>query len=136
MQKRLQRYRQKINFIAEKIWSISKKIDSPLATDATLYRVQTAIDAAMDLVAMLVKDNGLEVSDDYSNIKKLFNAKIIGEKLSEDLAMLNGLRNAIVHKYNSFEEETVLENIDEITGVLEDFLEKVENELKTIFKKN
>ena len=136
MQKRLQRYRQKINFIAEKIGSISKKIDSPLATDATLYRVQTAIDAAMDLVAMLVKDNGLEVSDDYSNIKKLFNAKIIGEKLSEDLAMLNGLRNAIVHKYNSFEEETVLENIDEITGVLEDFLEKVENELKTIFKKN
>ena len=107
-----------------------------MATDATLYRVQTAIDAAMDLVAMLVKDNGLEVSDDYSNIKKLFNAKIIGEKLSEDLAMLNGLRNAIVHKYNSFEEETVLENIDEITGVLEDFLEKVENELKTIFKKN
>lgn len=125
-----------MNFIAEKISSMSQKLESPLAVDATLYRVQTAIDAAMDLVAMVVKDKGLEVSDDYSNIKKLFKSKVIGKKLSEDLAMINGLRNAIVHKYNSFEEETVMENIEEITGILEEFLEKVEHGLKTIFKKN
>lgn len=66
MGKREERYRQKISFIAEKIGSISKKIDSPLAVDATLYRIQVAIDAAMDLVAMTVKDKGMEVSDDYS----------------------------------------------------------------------
>jgi len=68
--KRIERYRQKIDFIAEKIGSIPKKIDGPLAVDATLYRVQAAIDAAMDLTAMLAKDKGMEVSDDYSNIKK------------------------------------------------------------------
>lgn len=134
MVKREECYRQKISFIAEKIGSIGKKIDSPLAVDATLYRVQVAIDVAMDLAAMAVNDKGMEVSDDYSNIKKLFKANFISKKLSEDLAMLNGLRNAIVHKYNSFEEETVLENIEEIIEILETFLEKIEHELKTLFK--
>lgn len=134
MKKRLARYRQKISFIAEKIGSISKKIDSPMASDATLYRIQTAIDAAMDLTAMLVKDKGMEVSDDYSNIKTLLKANIVNKKLADDLAMINGLRNAIVHKYNSFEEETIFENIDEIVEILESFLEKIEHELKTLFE--
>lgn len=31
--------------------------------------------------------------------------------MSENLAMLNGLRNAIVHKYNTFEEKTVRREI-------------------------
>lgn len=132
--KRIGRYRQKIDFVGEKIGLIPKKIDTPLVVDATLYRLQTAIDACMDLVAMLVKDKGMEVSDDYSNIKKLFKSNAITKKLSEDLSMLNGLRNAIVHKYNSFEEEALVENIDEIIEILQNFLEKVENEIKVIFK--
>lgn len=132
--KRLARYKQKINFVAEKIGSLPKKIDNQLTIDATLYRIQTAIDGAMDVVAMMVKDKGKEVGDDYENIHKLQSLKILSKKLAEDLAMLNGLRNAIVHKYNSFEEKTVINNIVKIEKILISFLEVVESEIKTIFK--
>ncbi len=122
------RYQQKINFVAEKIGNLPKEFDNSIKVDATFYRIQTAIDACLDLVAMLVKDKGLEVSDDYSNIHLLEKQKVFDKKLAEDLAMLNGLRNAIVHKYNSFEEKTVLNNIEEIIEIMEKFLEIVENE--------
>lgn len=62
--------------------------------------------------------------------------KVLDKKLADDLTMLNGLRNAIVHKYNSFEEATVIKNINEIKHIIEKFLETIENELKTIFKTN
>ena len=65
---RLKRYRQKIRFAAGKIADIIEEPDNPTETDASLYRVQTAIEAVMDIIAMLVKDKGQEVSDDYSNI--------------------------------------------------------------------
>jgi len=130
------RYRQKINFIAEKISDIPRNPDNALAIDAALYRIQTAIDACIDIVAMLLKDKGREVTDDYGNIHKLLELNVLDKKLSDGLAMLNGLRNAIVHKYNTFEEETVINSINNIKDIIERFLDVVENELKTIFKGN
>lgn len=133
MQKeRLQRYRQKINFVTEKITDIPKKIDAPLAIDATLYRVQTAVEACVDLVAMLVKDQGKDVGDDYENIHTLEKLAIITPSLGKKLASLNGLRNAIVHKYNSFEEKTVVQNISTIQKTILTFLTVVEHELKAL----
>lgn len=134
--KRQLRYRQKINFVIDKISDIPKNIDSSLAVDATLYRIQTSIDAVTDIIAMLVKDRGKEVGDDYGNIGTLLKIKVLNKKLADDLTMLNGLRNAIVHKYNTFEEATVIKNIDQIKRIIENFLELIENEVKTIFKSN
>lgn len=129
---RLERYRQKINIALEKITDIPEQIDDSIKIDATLYRVQIAIDCCMDLIAMLVKDCGKNVADDYTNIHTLGKAKIIDAKLTKELATLNGLRNAIVHKYNTFEEETVTDNITNIQDIITKFLEKTEHEIKTI----
>lgn len=129
---RLERYRQKINLAAEKITDIPEPIDSAIKIDATLYRVQIAIECCMDLIAMLVKDHGKNVADDYTNIHTLLKIKIINVKLTKELATLNGLRNAIVHKYNTFEEETVIDSITNIQDIIKKFLEKTEHELKTL----
>ncbi|MDI6721801.1 MAG: DUF86 domain-containing protein [Candidatus Aenigmarchaeota archaeon] len=134
--KRQARYRQKINFAAEKINDIPKKTDNPLAIDAAMYRIQTSIDAVMDIAAMLVKDKGRETSDNYSNIHTLLKTKVINKKMADDMVMVNGLRNAIVHKYNSFEEDVVIDNISEIKRIIKGFLDVAEIELKTIFKRN
>lgn len=129
---RLERYRQKINLVIEKITDIPEQIDSSIKIDATLYRVQIAIEGCMDLIAMMVKDNGKNVADDYTNIHILLKTKIIDAKLTKELATLNGLRNAIVHKYNTFEEETVIDSITNIQDIIKRFLEKTEHGLKTI----
>lgn len=129
MQERLERYRQKTQTVMTKLESIPENIRSETEINATLYCVQVAIDATMDIAAMLVKDVGHEVSDDYHNIDFLGKKKIIPQALAEELKRLNGLRNAIVHKYNTFEEETVVKNVMSIKSSLEAFMEIVEGKL-------
>jgi uncharacterized protein YutE (UPF0331/DUF86 family) len=127
--KRIQRYKQKINIIIEKGHDIPEHPVSSLEIDATLYRIQVAIEASMDVIAMLVKDSGREVTDDYGNIHTLQKQKILSKALADSLATLNGLRNAILHKYNTFEEATVIDGLEEIRETVSAFIEKANHEI-------
>src|SRR3989338_3776438 len=133
MNERLQRYKQKMDVAIDKINSLPRKPASSTEIDATLYRVQIAIEATMDIIAMLVKDKGATVSDDYHNIERLQELKIISSTESTELKRLNGLRNAIVHKYNKFEEETVIGHQENIKKKVLTFLQKVEHEINALF---
>ena len=123
-------YERKLNIIVEKLERLPTSYKDQLIKDAIMYRIQVAIEAATDLVAMLVKDHGKQVSDDYTNLTILADLEIIPLKLIDELKKLNGLRNAIVPKYNHFEEDTVLKNLKKISKTLMDFVEIVEHELK------
>jgi len=129
---RPERYRQKMQVVVTRLESVPKTIKTEIEVNAMLYCVQVAIDAAMDIAAMLVKDIGHEVSDDYHNIDALVKRKIFPAALGEELKRLNGLRNAIMHKYNTFEEETVVEHIQDIKKTVGQFLDKVEEKLHAL----
>ena len=106
---RQEQYSRKINFILEKINDLPRDVTSnKYYIDALFYRLQVSIDASMDIVAMLCKDFGITVHDDYSNIQELEKKNLISTKISENLCKLNGLRNVIVHKYNKIEDESDL----------------------------
>jgi uncharacterized protein YutE (UPF0331/DUF86 family) len=124
-------YERKLNIIVEKLESLPTSYKDQLVKDAIMYRIQVAVEAATDLAAMLVKDHGKQVSDDYTNLTILADLGIIPLKLIDELKKLNGLRNAIVHKYNHFEEDTVLKNLKKISVALMKFVEIVEHELQT-----
>ncbi|WP_457550662.1 DUF86 domain-containing protein [Archaeoglobus sp.] len=87
----------------------------------------------MDIIAMLLRDLGFRVEDDYSNIEKLVELKVIDQKLCEKLKMCNGLRNWLVHRYNRVDTKIVLESIDEVKEILMKFIERVEGVLNEIF---
>ena len=131
---RLKAYRRKINYITEKLGELPPDIDNVFYFEALLYRLHTSIDAVMDIIAMLVRDLGMNVSDDYTNIDKLAEKRIIDKELADKLKLLNGLRNAIVHKYNKFDERVVKENLNEIIDIIFTFIRVVENVLQKIFK--
>ena len=120
------RYRQKLNFIIEKVHDLNQSADGDIKKDELLYRIQTSIESAMDIIAMLVKDCGRDVSDDYGNIHVLEKERVLNAAQAKKMAQLNGLRNAIVHKYNSFEEKTVIKERSIIKKLLEGFVERVE----------
>jgi len=82
---------------------------------------------------MLLKDLGFRVEDDYSNIEKLVELKVIDEELGEKLKTCNGLRNWLVHRYNRIDTKIVLESVDEVKGILMKFIERVEGILNEIF---
>ena len=121
MEKRKERYLEKINFILDKIEDIPE-FEDDIRRDAAFYRMQVAIEAAMDIIAMLTKDLGGDVKDDYANISFLVEKKVLDKDLGERLKELNGLRNVIVEEKREFVFET-----------LNEFVEKVENVIKRIF---
>lgn len=132
--KRRDRYGQKCKFILEKLNEVFLNPKDDTHLYASLYCMQVSIEAATDLAAMLVKDLGLDVGDDYHNVDLLQRKGIIPSKIAEELRGANGLRNAIVHRYNSFEQELAFKRIPSIKKAIESFIELVDVEVNELTK--
>lgn len=130
---RINRYHEKIEYIIEALEQIPEKPERPIEISGTFYNLHTSIESAMDIIAMLLKDLGFRVEDDYSNIEKLVELKIIDEELGEKLKMCNGLRNWLVHRYNRVDTKIVLRSVDEVKDILMKFIERIEGVLNEIF---
>ncbi len=125
--KRSDQYRRKLEFIIEKISVLPNNLnEDKFHMDALFYRLQVSIDAAMDVVAMLCKDLGITVKDDYSNIDELEKLKIFNSILIKDLRRWNGLRNVLVHRYNKIEEDLVVKQRENVVVTLKTFVKDVE----------
>ncbi len=129
---RINRYREKIEYIIESLENIPENPERPIEISGTFYNLLTSIEAAMDISAMLVKDLGSIVEDDYTNLEKLEELGVVDPELGEKLKKCNGLRNWLVHRYNRVDSKLVLESVDEVKDTLIRFVEKVENVLKKI----
>jgi len=81
---------------------------SELEKDGILYGVQTTIEGAIDLIAMLVKDLGRDVKDDQNNLAQLQELNIISKSLAEFFLNANGMRNILVYRYNGVKEDLIL----------------------------
>jgi uncharacterized protein YutE (UPF0331/DUF86 family) len=115
-----ERYLKKIEMLERELEYInSHKITDEVTERAALYSLQTCIESGMDIMAMKVKDLGLVVEDDYTNIEKLIQGNVIALKEGELLKEFNGIRNAVVHKYNSLEMAIIKEALERIAEFAE-----------------
>ena len=125
--KRRDQYTRKLEFITDKIAILPENMnDNIFLMDALFYRLQVSIDATMDIVAMLSKDLGITVKDDYSNIDELENLNIFPGEFLNEIRRLNGLRNVLVHRYNKIEEDLIVTEKDHFVEVLKEFIKIVE----------
>ena len=125
--KRRDQYNRKLEFIVDKVTILPENTnENVFLMDALFYRLQVSIDAAMDIVAMLSKDLGITVKDDYSNIDELENLNIFPSDLLNEMRRLNGLRNVLVHRYNKIEEDLIITEKDHFVEVLKEFIKIVE----------
>ncbi|MCK4371064.1 MAG: DUF86 domain-containing protein [Candidatus Lokiarchaeota archaeon] len=125
--KRKDQYSRKLEFIIDKISILPDNIEENIFyIDALFYRLQVSIDAAMDVIAMLCKDLGITVRDDYSNIDDLESLNIFQKDLLKNLRRLNGLRNVLVHRYNKIEEERIIQEKKNFVDNLKKFVKDVE----------
>ncbi|MHA1143586.1 MAG: DUF86 domain-containing protein [Candidatus Helarchaeota archaeon] len=123
-----------MNFIIEKMETIPVNNYTILEKEGIFYREIVSIEAAMDLIAMMLKDMGKTVSDDYSNIQNLMDLKIISKELANELRKCNGLRNVLVHRYNSIDDDLAINSISEIKTILSDLIKIVEDFLNEFGK--
>ena len=129
---RKKRYLEKLEvFEQEKEFMDSYTIADDVTKRALLYALQVCVDVVMDVAAMTTKDLGLVVEDDYTNIEKLEREKVLTSEEAELIRRFNGLRNAIVHKYNRLDLVAVQEGLDNIEAlyvVLDKLVEVVERQ--------
>ena len=123
---RLKRYRDKINFIIDNIKDLPIKPNNVFEKRGIFYSIQTAIESVIDLVAMLVKDLGIQVKDDETNINEIIEKRNLNPELGKKLKKANGLRNILVHRYNNVEDQIILDSVEEIKELLYQWIDIVE----------
>jgi uncharacterized protein YutE (UPF0331/DUF86 family) len=115
------RYLTKVErFIKEEEFIMSHTIENDVTERALLYSLQVSFEISMDIVAMKLRDMGLKVDDDATNIEKIESQGIITQGEADFLKEINGVRNFIVHRYNQVNMNIVNEALSKI------------NDLKTI----
>ena len=137
---RAKRYRDKLNLILERTadiedWTSIEISDfiSDKKTRLAVYKAfQELLEAALDIVAMSCRDSRIISKDDYANVEALYQKNIIDERLKNALIESNGLRNRLVHRYNTLDDRTAFESILELlpdfkyfTEVMDKWLEKM-----------
>ena len=123
---RIKRYHDKIHHIIDYIQELPIKPRNELEKRGIFYSLQTSIEAMVDLIAMLVKDLGIQVKEDIINISKIVEVRKLDPELGENLKNANGLRNIIVHRYNEMDERLILDSVEGIKNLLLKWISIVE----------
>jgi uncharacterized protein YutE (UPF0331/DUF86 family) len=109
------RYQSKIErFTEEEEFICAHEIETERAL---LYSLQVAIEISMDLIAMKIRDTGLKVEDDATNIDKITEKNIISKDEGDFLRQMNGVRNFIVHRYNHLDMNFINEALSKISDL-------------------
>lgn len=129
---RILRYREKIKVITKRKENISSWIDdNDEKSILAVYKAyQEMIESFTDIFAMMLKDMGELVKDDYSNIETLRSKGLIDENQEGLMKEANGLRNRLVHEYNGLERKVAIESIRRINQDLENIIEEIRIWLK------
>jgi uncharacterized protein YutE (UPF0331/DUF86 family) len=110
-----ERYLKKLEtFEKEREFIKSHEMTDEITRRAMLYSIQICVEVAMDIVAMKIKDAGLVVEDDYTNIGKLVEERVITPGDGDLLRKFSGIRNAIAHRYDKLDMEIIKEAVSRV----------------------
>ncbi len=129
---RSKRYKDKIQHIFDYIQDLPLIPKNELEKRGIFYSLQTSIEAMVDLIAMLVKDLGIQVKGDNYNINEIIKIKKLNPELGEKLSQANGLRNIIVHRYNAVDDQIILDSVQEVKDLLLNWVKIIEDILNEI----
>lgn len=129
---RILRYREKIEVITKRKENISSWINGKDEKSilAVYKAYQEMIESFTDIFAMMLKDMGELVKDDYSNIETLRSKGFLNEDDEGLMKEANGLRNRLVHEYNGLERKVAIESIRRINQKLENVIEEIRKWIK------
>jgi uncharacterized protein YutE (UPF0331/DUF86 family) len=126
------RYKDKLDIVFKRAVQAQRWLDEISPDDfleddktklASYKAFQEAVEACLDLAAMMCKDDGIRPQNDYSNLERLESLSIISRKV---LIEANGLRNHLVHRYNRRDDLLALESMKDLLSGIVVFGEEVE----------
>lgn len=105
----------------------------PMRKFAIYKAVTELVEVISDIMAMILKDMRHGPKDDYNNIEKAKELKIITSTQSETLARSKGLRNRVVHDYNGLDDAIALSGIFELLTPLKEICEVLDKWIEKNF---
>jgi len=87
---------------------------------------QEVIEAATDLIAMILKDKSIPPTDDYTNIDRILELEFITKEVGGSMREANGLRNRLIHVYNDVDVGVLLQSIKRVLPGIAKFFDEVE----------
>ncbi len=110
----------------EKLLTIDNLASRDMLSDATFYRIQTGIEAIIDIGSHILAEVYKKHPDTYKDVlKELGRANILSTTLvHENLAMVD-FRNIIVHHYVDIDPEKALPIIEKAPRVFRQFAEQI-----------
>ncbi|MBI3034799.1 DUF86 domain-containing protein [Candidatus Woesearchaeota archaeon] len=132
---RKKRYKEKIDYARDRIsdledWLYTEDIKERKTFFASEKSFQEVVECLADIFSMILSDLNLTLNDDYSNIEKLKEKKILSEENAGICIESNGLRNRVVHRYNHIDEKMFIESSKELIPKLAKILDYIEDYLK------
>lgn len=127
--KRRERYEEKLGYAEESLLRLRDWLPDADKDEksfiASTKAFQEYVEALTDVFAMIIKDEGLIPKDDYSNIEKLLEKGVLSDDESNVCKELNGLRNVVIHKYNSVDKSQFIENANTLLKSVVGIIKKV-----------
>jgi len=118
-EKRVKRFYQKLEtledrltFIEDNFQEITELKENRVLRKALYKEFQELAEALGDLIAMMIKEEGILVKDDYTNLEGL--KSLLEPDIIKNLKKANGLRNVLVHGYNRINDTLAFESINSI----------------------
>ncbi len=134
---RRERFFQKLSELEDRIEFIEKNLGereeflvNRIKRKAMYKEFQELAEISADLSAMLVKDSGKCLEDDYSNLEKASSILGLDEDTCYKLKKGNGLRNVLVHEYNGVIDKQAYESIHEVLLGIKSYASALEKWLK------
>ena len=95
-------------------------------------RLCDSIEAAMEVVALILEDLGERGGNDLSNVLRLGELGIICPYLVNGLVRCTGLRIMLRERLDCFDEKVVLDSIQEVRDILYEFMDVVDRMMDQI----
>jgi uncharacterized protein YutE (UPF0331/DUF86 family) len=127
--------RRKLGHIAEALQALGPLAVLPLEEyRRQLYQrkaaerlLQEAIEAALDISAHLIAEQGAAIPEDYyGGFTALGTLEVLPQSLARELAPSAGLRNRLVHEYEAIDDAKVLTAISMMLRLYPQFIASVE----------
>ncbi|RLI15527.1 DUF86 domain-containing protein [Candidatus Bathyarchaeota archaeon] len=126
---RRMRYLDKLRHIDKRISNIRRWLPElgDEKTKLAIYKAfQEIVEAIFDIIAMKLVDLRIPPKDNYANLEELERRGMMEGSLLDTLREANGLRNRLVHSYNTLSDEIALKSIELLLPKLERVREVME----------
>jgi len=126
---RRMRYLDKLRHIDRRISNIRRWLPElgDEKTKLAIYKAfQEIVEAIFDIIAMKLVDLRIPPKDNYANLEELERRGMMEGSLLDTLREANGLRNRLVHSYNTLSDEIALKSIELLLPKLERVREVME----------